>query len=302
MARGSGNKIIKFNQARRKYKLSFQLDKKIMVITIIVAAILGAWLAFRPNAYQISINGEVVGAIKDMKVIEAAKETVIAQLRTQYKSDVKFDDGLELKKYRAKKRDYIDPTYLIARMRNDMQILVAFKELYVDKEPVGIIASEDELVVLKDELKKKYYGTKDVQVEFGKEVEVKEVFAKESDLISIDKLVQKCTVTTPKTIEYEIQSGDTLSGIASKYNTSMDSIIAANPEFTDKVILRIGQIIKVNTNEPLLPLQVINDSEEVNNDKEVNENKEVENNQWWQWIIDEEWWTVRIANLIFFNS
>ncbi len=273
MARGSGNKIIKFNQARRKYKLSFQLDKKIMVITIIVAAILGAWLAFRPNAYQISINGEVVGAIKDMKVIEVAKETVIAQLRTQYKSDVKFDDGLELKKYRAKKRDYIDPTYLIARMRNDMQILVAFKELYVDKESVGIIASEDELVVLKDELKKKYYGTKDVQVEFGKEVEVKEVFAKESDLISIDKLVQKCTVTTPKTIEYEIQSGDTLSGIASKYNTSMDSIIAANPEFTDKVILRIGQMIKVNTNEPLLPLQVINNSEE------VNENKEVENNQ-----------------------
>ena len=279
MARSSGNKVIKLNQARRKYKLNFQLDKKIMVIAIMVAAILGAWLAFRPNAYQISINGEVVGAIKDMKVIEAAKETVIAQLRTQYKSDVKFDDGLELKKYRAKKRDYIDPTYLVARMRSDMQILVAFKELYVDKEPVGIIASEDELVTLKDELKKKYYGTKDVKVEFGKEVEVKEVFAKESELISIDKLVQKCAITTPKSIEYEIQSGDTLSGIANKYSTSIDSIIAANPEFTDKVVLRIGQIIKVNTNEPLLPLQVINDSEEVNSDKEVNENKEVENNQ-----------------------
>ena len=279
MARSSGNKVIKLNQARRKYKLNFQLDKKIMVIAIMVAAILGAWLAFRPNAYQISINGEVVGAIKDMKVIEAAKETVIAQLRTQYKSDVKFDDGLELKKYRAKKRDYIDPTYLVARMRSDMQILVAFKELYVDKEPVGIIASEDELVTLKDELKKKYYGTKDVKVEFGKEVEVKEVFAKENELISIDKLVQKCAITTPKSIEYEIQSGDTLSGIANKYSTSIDSIIAANPEFTDKVVLRIGQIIKVNTNEPLLPLQVINDSEEVNSDKEVNENKEVENNQ-----------------------
>ena len=270
MARSSGNKVIKLNQAKRKYKLNFQLDKKIMVIAIMVAAIFGAWLAFRPNAYQISINGEVVGAVKDMKVIEAAKETVIAQLRTQYKSDVKFDDGLELRKYRAKKRDYIDPTYLVTRMRSDMQILVAFKELYVDKEPVGIIASEDELVTLKDELKKKYYGTKDVKVEFGKEVEVKEVFAKEDELISIDKLVQKCTITTPKSIEYEIQSGDTLSGIADKYNTSIDSIIAANPEFTDKVVLRIGQMIKVNTNEPLLPLQVINNSEEINNDKEVN--------------------------------
>ena len=103
MARGNGQKVIKLNHARKRHKLNLKPDRKIMVLAIVVAAILGIWLAFRPNAYEISINGKVVGAIKDMKVIEAAKETVIAQLKTEYKSEVKFEDGLELRKYRAKK-------------------------------------------------------------------------------------------------------------------------------------------------------------------------------------------------------
>ena len=125
--------------------------------------------------------------------------------------------------------------------------------------------------MLKVELKKKYYGGKDVKVEFGKDVEVKDVFAKEAYLISIDKLVQKCTVTTPKSVDYEIQSGDTLSGIATKYNTSIDNIIAANTEFTDKVVLRIGQSIKVNINEPLLPLKVVKEEAVESNNELSNE-------------------------------
>ncbi|QEH66958.1 LysM peptidoglycan-binding domain-containing protein [Cellulosilyticum sp. WCF-2] len=269
VARSSGKKVIKLNNARRRRSLNLKPDRKIMVIAIVIATILGIWLAFRPNAYEISINGEVIGAIKDIKVIEAAKETVIAQLRTEYQSDVKFEDDLELRRYRAKKRDYIDPTYLISSMRSNMQILVGFKEIYVEGEPIGIVTSEAELETLKTELKKKYYGDKAVKVEFGKKVELKDIFAKEADLISMEKLVQKCTVTTPKSISYEVQSGDTLSGIANKYNTTIDSIISANPEFTDKVVLRIGQAIKVNINEPLLPLKIVKEEVPAEENKEA---------------------------------
>ena len=269
VARSSGQKVIKLNNARRRRSLDLKPDRKIMVIAIVIATILGIWLAFRPNAYEISINGEVIGAIKDIKVIEAAKDTVITQLKTEYQSDVKFEDDLELRRYRAKKRDYIDPTYLISCMRSNMQILVGFKEIYVEDEPIGIVTSEAEIETLKTELKKKYYGDKAVKVDFGKKVELKDVFAKEADLISMEKLVQKCTVTTPKSVSYEVQSGDTLSGIASKYNTTIDSIISANPEFTDKVVLRIGQAIKVNINEPLLPLKIVKEEVPAEENKEA---------------------------------
>lgn len=273
MAKNKINKVIKMSNARRRRGFKLEPDNRKMIIAAIIAVILGLWLAFRPNAYEISINGEVVGAIKELKVIEAAKETVITQLKSEYKSDVKFEDDLELRRYRAGKRDYIDPTYLISNIRNNMEILVGFKELYVEDESIGIITSEEELETLKNELKKKYYGEKEVKVEFGKKVELKDTFAKEKDLISMEKLVQKCSLTTPKSINYEIQSGDTLYGIASKYNTTVDSIIAANPEFSDKVVLKIGQIIKVNVNEPLLPLNIIKEESPVE-ETPVEESKE----------------------------
>lgn len=269
MAKNKINKVIKISNARRRRGIKLEPDRKKMIIAAVIAVILGLWLAFRPNAYQISINGEVIGAIKELKVIEAAKETVITQLKSEYKSDVKFEDDLELKRYHAKKRDYIDPTYLISSIRSNMEILVGFKEIYVEDESIGIITSEAELETLKAELKKKYYGEKDLKVEFGKKVELKDIFAKEKDLISMEKLVQKCSLTTPKTISYEVQSGDTLSGIASKYNTTVDGIIAANPEFSDKVVLKIGQTIKVNVNEPLLPLNVIKEDVPVEENKEA---------------------------------
>lgn len=259
MAVRKKNNVIKLKTARRGFGINE--ENKVMVIAVIVAAIIGLMLAFMPNAYKISINGEFIGAIKDKNLIEGAKETVITQLRSQYGTEVEFEEELELARYRAKKKDYIDQAYLISCMREKMDILIGFKELFIDGKSVGIISSEEEVEELKQQLKKRYYGDKEVTVAFGKAVEVKDIFAKEQDLISMDKLVQKCTTTTPKTITYKVQPGDTLSGIASKYNTTMDSIISANEGFTNKTILQLGQKINANINEPLLPLNIVQQAE-----------------------------------------
>lgn len=254
MAIKKSGKVIKFSSKKGIVDMS---DKRSMTIAVILASIIGLLLAFMPNAYKITINGEFIGAIKDKKVIDGAKNTVITQLQGIYNTEVKFEEDLEIERYRAKKKDYIDQNYLISSMRKKMEILVGFKEIFIEGESVGIISSEKDVETLKQELKKKYYGTKDVKVEFDKKVEVKDIFAKEEDLISMDKLVQKCTATTPKTITYTVQAGDSLSSIADRYNITMDSIVSANPGFTKNVVLRVGQVINANINEPLLPLKVV---------------------------------------------
>lgn len=255
MAVRKNNNVIKFKSPKKG--IGQNEEKKIIVCAVIIAAIVGVLLTLLPNAYKISINGEFIGAIKDKKVIERAKDTVITQLKEQYKAEVQFEDELEIEKYKAKKKDYIDQTYLISCMRNRMDILIGFKEIFVEGKSIGIVASEEEVKELKNQLKKKYYGDKEVEVEFGKKVEVKDVFAKEENLISMEKLVQKCTTTTPKSITYTVVAGDTLSGIASKYNTSIDSILSANPGFTSQTVLQLGQEINANINEPLLPLSIV---------------------------------------------
>lgn len=254
MAIRSDKKVIKLG------KRGFGDDRRMVVSAIIIAVVIGLFLAFKPNAYKIVMNGEFIGAIKDKRVIEGAKDTVMTQLKSQYGTDVKFEEELELERYRAKKKDYIDPNYLIACMRKKMDILIGFKEIFVEGQSIGIVASDKEVEALKEELKHKYYGESEVKVDFGKAVEVKDAFAKEEDLISMEKLVQKCTATTPKSITYKVQPGDTLSGIASKYNTTIESIVSANASdgFTSHTVLQLGQVIKANINEPLLPLSIVN--------------------------------------------
>lgn len=270
MAIRKDSKVIKLNSSRG----IFGVDKRGMIIAIIVAIVIGVFLAFKPNAYKISMNGEFIGAIKDKRVIEGAKDTVITQLKSLYGTEVEFEEDLEVERYRAKKKDYIDQSYLISSMRNKMDILIGFKEIFVEGESVGIVASQAEVETLKDELKKKYYGDKEVEVEFGKQVEVKDVFAKEEDLISMDKLVQKCSTTTPKSITYTVQPGDTLSGIASKYNTTIDSIISANKGFSSQTVLQLGQVINANINEALLPLTIVESKQAADTDADSTQSEE----------------------------
>ena len=280
MAIKKESKVIKLNDRR---KFGFNSDKVAITIAVLVAMVIGVLLALRPNAYKISIDGKFIGAIKDKKVIEGAKETVMTQLQEIYNAEIKFKDELQVEKYRAKKKDYIDQNYLISCMRNQMEILIGFKEIFVEGESIGIVASEAEVEQLKQELKEKYYGDKAVQVDFDKKVEVKDVFAKEEDLIRMDKLVQKCIATTPKSITYTVQPGDSLSGIADRYNITMDSIISANAGFTKDVVLQVGQEIKANINEPKLPLKIVEKTEaketEQESEKEQSPDKAGEENE-----------------------
>ena len=256
MVRKKNKKVIKIAGRRRKIK-GVAVDDRIMVVAVLVAIGIGLLLAFMPNAYKITIKGEVVGAVKDKKIIETAKESVIAQLKSVYNADVKFEEDLQVKKYRAKKKDYIASDYLVSYMRKNMDILIAFREIVVEGKSIGIVASDAKVEELKMELKKKYYGNAEIgEVDFGKKVEIKEVFAKESDLIAMDKLVLKCTATTPKTVEYEVKPGDTLSGIASSLGITIENIKSANEGFTDTTVLKIGSILKANIHEPLLPLVI----------------------------------------------
>lgn len=248
---------LKLARKRRKSKKEWNMNKQHILYVIVAGFVIVLISLIIPNAYKISIGGEFIGAIKNKKVIEGAKTTVLTQLENEYQVPVKFDEDLELKYYHAKKQDYIDQNYLISQMRHKMDILIQAKEIFVEGESIGIIANEEMLEELKQVLKQRYYGDRNVAVDFDREVELKEVFAKENDLIAMAELVQKCIATTPRYITYTVQSGDSLSKIAARYNTTVESIINANPGFTKSTPLRVGQEIKAHVNDPFLPVKIV---------------------------------------------
>ena len=256
MTQISSRKVIALKPNRRKVKKR-GINGGLIGLVVCATMGFGLFLAFQPNAYQVIIQEKSIGAIKDKKILAEAQETVKLQLETLYGTEVKFEEEVELKRYRAKKRDYIDPSYLMTYMRKNMNVLIAFQEIYVEGKVIGIVASEKDVEELKGALKEQYYGNKEVEVEFGKKVETKQTFAKEDELIQKDVLVEKCMSTTPKIIEYEVKSGDSLWGIATKLGVTTENLINENPQFEEKAILKIGEMIKVKINEPLLPLIIV---------------------------------------------
>ncbi|PHV70192.1 hypothetical protein CS063_11990 [Sporanaerobium hydrogeniformans] len=254
------HKVITLQGTRKKGKQK-RKDQKILSIALLIALLIGVYLGFRPNAYEVSINGKVIGAVKEKAIIEKAKETVEAQLKTKYHAEISFEEEPVLRRYRAKKNDYVNPNYLVTAMRENLNVLIGFKEVVVEGKSIGILPSSEALEELKEELKVKYYGKKEVEVEFAKKVELKDIFAKETSLTKMDKLVEKCLVTTPKTVSYEVQKGDSLWSIASSLGISIEALLAENEGLQENTVLQLGQTFKAKVHEPLLPLKVVSQKE-----------------------------------------
>lgn len=252
-------KVIKLSETKKKGK-QVRKDNRMIAIAILIAVVIGLLLGFKPNAYEVTIGGKAIGAIKDKKIVAQAKESVIAQLKSSYGTEVKFEEEPILRRYRAKKSDYISASYLVTYMRQNMAVVISFREVQVEGVPIGVVPLDKDVEELKQKLKEAYYGKKDVEVAFGKKVEAIPVFEKEANLIKIDKLVEKCLVTTPKEVSYEVKSGDTLWGISTGLGVSLEALKAENPGLEDNSVLKIGQVFKAKVHEPLLPLTIIKDN------------------------------------------
>ena len=55
---------------------------------------------------------------------------------------------------------------------------------------------------------------------------------------------------------YTIKSGDTLSGIAKRHNTSVNILLVLNPSIKNKNVIRVGQVINLPSSEPSTPEKV----------------------------------------------
>ena len=60
-----------------------------------------------------------------------------------------------------------------------------------------------------------------------------------------------------------MKSGDTLYGIALSLGITVENLKSINPQLNDKAVLSVGDELKANIYEPLLPLKIVQKSEVV---------------------------------------
>lgn len=253
------SKTIYLKDAKKRTRRA-RKAKRSMVILIVIAALAGIVLALLPNAYEVSIAGQKVGVIKRKEYAQKAQETVQLQLEKKYNTQVKLQDTYSLQKVRARKKDFITTDYLASYMRHHMAFTLQLYQMKIDDKVIGIVQSEDILKDLKPELEKAYFKAnkeETLETEFANKISFEPVFAKEQEVLSLDKLVEKCTDTSKKQVTYTVVAGDSLYGIANKLNITLVKLLKYNEGLTESTLLKIGMKFQAEVDVPVLALNKI---------------------------------------------
>lgn len=239
------------NKKRRRNRAN---PKAILMGVIGVGVLAGVAFTLLPNAYAVSVKGEVIGFVDKKEYIDTALDTVEKQLENKYNTEVQIEGLDEIKKVRAKSKDMIDPNKLPSYLRESMEVTLKFQKLFVDGKEVAVIESEEVLEELKDELKEVYFDDRNVKAEFTNKVKLEEVYTTEEELVDMEELVDLCKKRQRKEVTYTVVDGDTLWGIATKLNIDVQSLIDFNEGITST--LKIGQELKATVRIPVLGLEL----------------------------------------------
>ena len=115
-------------------------------------------------------------------------------------------------------------------------------------EAVALIEEEIEMVTTPED-----YDLGLQSLDFGDTVEVVEAYVEEGQVTTLSEAIELVTKEQEKNKIYEVVSGDTLSQIAEKNETTIDKIVALNENIENKdSVIRAGDEIIVTIPEPEL--------------------------------------------------
>lgn len=122
------------------------------------------------------------------------------------------------------------------------------------------------------------YGV--LNLSFDNSIEIVNAFLSDDQLSTVDQAITDITAQQEKNTVYEVQAGDTLSGISMKTDIPMEKIIALNEAIEDEhSTIRVGQEILVTNPEPPLSINRV-EQEYVEEDYDA-EVQYVDNDEWY---------------------
>ena len=119
-----------------------------------------------------------------------------------------------------------------------------------------------------------------LSLSFDNSIEIVDAYLSEGQLESVDAAIDSITASQDKNVVYEVQSGDTLSGISMATDIPMEKIIALNDAIEDEnSMIRVGQEIIITNPEPPLSINRV-EQEYIEEDYDA-EVVYIDNDEWY---------------------
>lgn len=119
-----------------------------------------------------------------------------------------------------------------------------------------------------------------LEIAYGNSIEIVDSYLSEDNIVSADEGIEIITSRQDKNTVYEVQSGDTLSGISMKTDIPIEKIVALNDSLEDeKSMIRVGQeLLVLNPEPPLSVVRVEQEYIEENYDADI---IYIDNDEWY---------------------
>ena len=232
-----------------------QRDRLIPAMMLVTATVMICTLSFMGVGLRVTINGQPMGYIGSKaemeNILANVEDRVSDYLGSPYSLNldvaytIGYNDGLK-----SVSEESVS-NYVMSGLSNITTKYV----LTVDGEVIGAHESKTALELLRQRMLEAsttdYRGGK---VDFVQDVKIVPMGSEDATMMSIEEMESALSGNSRESVTYTVQSGDTGSGIAYKYDTSVSAIQAANPELVAEKI-KIGDEITISASIPTLSVQ-----------------------------------------------
>jgi len=224
---------------------------------------------FAHNAIAVHVNGELIGHIDlDRELIlDDFRRYVINHLEREAGTEVDITGNTIIASYarRVTTRDRETPTALFNRIAREIDFMIAAQAIYVNGRFEALVRSPGHVVQVEDQLQESYARLPNVvETRFNADWQVRTRFvdSNDPDLRNVSEVVNILDRRVLSDYIYIVQSGDNLTRIAQRYETTAAEIALASGIFVDSG-LAIGQRLTLRTMQPLLPVLTIHETVEI---------------------------------------
>jgi len=247
-----------FNLKGNLPKLKMLLGVLAVLLLIIIYA-----LFFRKNGTEVFVGDKSVGILEGRSVTaEHITETIEAQLAGIVGSSVQLNERISAEGVRvssSRKKDVCTMEYLLPKIRGMVTYKIDAAIITVDGGRAAILATQEQAQAVLDGLQEPYLPDEGVNatVGFVENVGIVHDYVDSEEVLTQAQAQAYLLTTTTVTKSYTIQSGDSLSLIARKFDTTMEMIVSLNDGMAVQTPIRAGELIYVPEEKPMLSVKTV---------------------------------------------
>lgn len=233
----------------------------ILALALVVAAVAGSFdLLFTPRwVYEINIAGNTVGYLSTLEEYESIIQDICTQAEERWDCDLVMNETVQANRVRLWST-HTSPEAVRAGIEDVATYSASGWAMVVDGETVALVDSQQTALELIEEVEDYFQpqGTNRtlVSTEILEDVRIEKrpinpEFVMERDTVLALLLSGQEEIST-----YVVRRGDTLSGIARSYNTSVAGLRDANLSVTSDTI-QIGQVLNLEFSSAILHVNTV---------------------------------------------